>query len=221
MRMRWSRNEMAAMVVKNQSTPVSADPRTEAGSCGRGCGGGGVTNWNRIVMSAERDLPARALVERQRPAGPLLLNLAGLLELRQRDDLVADGDAGVHAVREVRDVLAAARLEQEPVARQRIGRDDEHVLRRLPDGDVLALADQPLFDDSSALDDPDPEDLGLGSRSHLRLSGRCLGRHSSVPFLLCAHALFAHASAPPRTVNAKRCPESSGRSPASALASRS
>ena len=48
---------MAAMVVKNQSTPVSADPRTEAGSCGRGCGGGGVTNWNRIVMSASEIFP--------------------------------------------------------------------------------------------------------------------------------------------------------------------
>jgi hypothetical protein len=113
-------------------------------------------------------------------------NLAGLLELRQRDDLVADGDPGVHAVREVRHVLATACLEQEPVARQRLRGDDEHVLRRLPDGDVLALADQSLFDDSPALNDPDPEDLGLGSRSHLRLSGRCLGRHSSVPFVYVA-----------------------------------
>ena len=45
------------MVVKNQSTPVSAEPRTDAGSCGRGCGGGGVTNWNRIVMSASVIFP--------------------------------------------------------------------------------------------------------------------------------------------------------------------
>src|ERR1022692_3601957 len=56
-RMRWSKNETAAMMVKNQSTSESTDPRTEAGSCGRGWGGGGVTNWNRIVMSASVILP--------------------------------------------------------------------------------------------------------------------------------------------------------------------
>ena len=133
---------------------------------------------------AERDLPARPLVERQHAAGAALLDLAGLLQLRERDDLVADGDAGVHPVREVRDVLVAADLEQQPVARQRVRRDDEHVLRRLPDGDVLALADQALLDDPAALDDADAQDLRLRSRIRPAPSGRCLGRHASGPLRL-------------------------------------
>src|SRR5215831_15467405 len=55
--MKWKRNDTAAIVVKNQSTSEVIDPRTDAGSCGRGCGGGGVTNWNRIVMSASEIFP--------------------------------------------------------------------------------------------------------------------------------------------------------------------
>ena len=51
----------------------------------------------------ERDLPARPLVERQHPRDAPLLDLAGLLQLRQRDDLVADGDARVHPVGEMRE----------------------------------------------------------------------------------------------------------------------
>ena len=170
------------MIVKNQSRSEVSEPRTDAGSCGRGWGGGGVTNWNRIVMSAEGDLPARPLVERQHPARAALLNLARLLELRQRDDFVADGDAGVHAVGEMRDVLVCRCLEQQPVPRQRVRRDDEHVLRRLADRDVLALADEPLFDDAAALDDADAQDLRLAAEPTLRPLGCCCGaRHASGP----------------------------------------
>src|SRR5579862_5615609 len=56
-RLRCTRNEIAAMIVKNQSRSEVTEPRTDAGSCGRGCGIGGVTNWKRIVMSARVILP--------------------------------------------------------------------------------------------------------------------------------------------------------------------
>src|SRR5450432_1480365 len=125
----------------------------------------------------ERDLAARPVVEGQLEARALLLDLSGLLELSQRNDLVADGDAGVHALGEVRDVLVAAHLEEQPVARQRFGRDDEHVLRRLPDRDVLALADEALLDDATALNDADAEDLRLRDRPGYLLFG-CCSRHA-------------------------------------------
>src|SRR5450432_1194609 len=125
----------------------------------------------------QRDLAARPVIEGQLEARALLLDLSGLLELSQRNDLVADGDAGVHALGEVRDVLIAAHLEEQPVARQRLGRNDEHVLRRLPDRDVLALAYEPLLDDAATLDDADAEDLRFRDRPGYLLFG-CCSRHA-------------------------------------------
>src|SRR6185312_7988019 len=153
--------------------PVDAGqgrPAHRRGQLRAGLGRGRRDELKQDRHVGQRDLPARALVQRQRPAGASLLDLPGLLQLRQRDDLVADRDARVHPVREVRDVLVAAGLEQQPVARQRIGRDHEHVLRGLADRDVFTLPNQSLLDDPPALNDPDTKDLGLRSRSNLRLS---------------------------------------------------
>ena len=69
------------MIVKNQSRSENAEPRTDAGSCGRGWGGGGVTNWNRIVMSARVIFPRDRSSSGNTQLGAALLNLAGLLEL--------------------------------------------------------------------------------------------------------------------------------------------
>src|SRR6185295_17665706 len=132
------------------------------------------------------------------------VDLAGLLELRQRDDLVADGDARVHAVGEVGDVTLVPDLEQQPLAREGLRRDDEQVPGRLADGDVLALAYQPLLDDAPALNDADAKDLRLVSRPGGLAAAldRCyLLRHARVP-LPCAAAWV-------RRGPLRRCPGSS------------
>src|SRR3954463_10417424 len=91
----------------------------------------------------------------------MLADLSRLLELGERDDLVADRDARVHRVREVGDVTAGRLLKEHPLLRQRVRGDHEHVARRLPDADALALAHEALLDDAPALDDADAHDLRL------------------------------------------------------------
>src|SRR4051795_9884144 len=54
---RWAMHERAAVGVKPQSGVAADEPRTEGGNWGLGWGGGGVTNWKRIVMSPTVILP--------------------------------------------------------------------------------------------------------------------------------------------------------------------
>ncbi len=49
-----------------------ACPRTEAGSCGRGWGGGGVTNWKRTVTSPKVIFPRERSSSSMTQAGPCL-----------------------------------------------------------------------------------------------------------------------------------------------------
>ncbi len=150
------------MVVKNQSTSESAPtraPRPAAAAAAAAMGG--VTNWNRIVMSASVIFPRERSSSGSAQLAPFFWILPVCLSCASEMISLPTAMRASMPVREVRDVLVAAHLEEQPVARQRLRRDDEHVLRRLPDRDVLALADQALLDDSSALNDPDAQDLGL------------------------------------------------------------
>ena len=82
---------------------------------------------------------------------------AGLAGRGQGLDLVAVGQAAVHLPREVERVAPLVGLEQRPLAGQALERHREGVLRRLADGDVAAVADQPLLDDLAAEQDADPQ----------------------------------------------------------------
>ena len=75
-RPKWSRKLNAAMIVSVQSIWRARPPFTESGSCGRGCTGGGATNWKRNVVLADDDLAARFLGELHLVGAADLLRLA-------------------------------------------------------------------------------------------------------------------------------------------------
>ena len=63
-RPKCSRKLNAAMMVRFQSIWLARPPLTESGSCGRGCTGGGATNWKRNVVSPMTILPRASSVRR-------------------------------------------------------------------------------------------------------------------------------------------------------------
>ena len=63
-RPKCSRKLNAAMIVRLQSIWLARPPLTESGSCGRGCTGGGATNWKRNVVSPMTTLPRASSVSR-------------------------------------------------------------------------------------------------------------------------------------------------------------
>ena len=50
-------NDAATTATSIQSRFCISDERTDGGSCGRGCTGGGVTNWKSTVTSPMTTLP--------------------------------------------------------------------------------------------------------------------------------------------------------------------
>jgi hypothetical protein len=118
---------------------------------------------------ADRHLAARLIGQRQDPVVAAVLRRL-VLEDVERVDLAAVGDAAVHLLGEAQLVLVVLDREQRPLPGQRLERDREGVLRRLPDGHVGALADEALLDDLAAEQDADAEDAAAGR------SGRCRRR---------------------------------------------
>ncbi len=70
MRPKCRRKLNAAMIVRFQSIWLATPPLTDSGSCGRGCTGGGATNWKRNVVSPMTTLPRASSVSRIWYAGP-------------------------------------------------------------------------------------------------------------------------------------------------------
>ena len=114
-------NDAATTATSIQSRFCISDERTDGGSCGRGCTGGGVTNWNSTVTSPMTTLPRDSIGEQQVPQLALLLRLA-LAQRRQRHDLIAERHAAVHPVGEVERVAGGRELEDRERARQRVRR---------------------------------------------------------------------------------------------------
>ena len=54
---KWVMKENITKAVNSQSMPAMKPPTTAAGSCGRGCTGGGTTNWKSSVVSPMTTLP--------------------------------------------------------------------------------------------------------------------------------------------------------------------
>ena len=67
-RPKCSRKLNAAMIVRLQSIWLATPPLTESGSCGRGCTGGGATNWKRNVISPMTIFPRASSVRPVRKA---------------------------------------------------------------------------------------------------------------------------------------------------------
>ena len=107
----------ASATANQRSISAVTRRRTESGSCGRGCGGGGRSSWNSTVVSPTVTLPrARSDSAIGAPA-------------RRRAARVdaghggAVGDARGHVAGEVQEAAPAALLEQAPASRGRRPRE--------------------------------------------------------------------------------------------------
>ena len=131
---------------------------------------------------ADDDLAARLLGE---------LHLVGAADLLRRaaerldvGDARRERDAARHAVEEVQVVVVADELEELEHRRHGLRRDHEHRLLVRADGHRGALLDDALFDDATALDEADAEDLRPGGDGHRAHDRGHLSR-ASLPWPAC------------------------------------